>query len=395
MRDRPIRALHVIASLNVGGIETWFKQLVTHRDPKRLQIDVAVDNDASGDAYYQAVCDAGARVFACPSPSRPWQYARQLRRVIRNQGPFDVVHAHTYHGSALPLWLAKRAGVPIRIAHARNVIDTSWTAQGLKSIYHIAARRLLNHSVTHALAVSASAGAAVFGPDAWERLPHAFLPSAIDLEPFRHECHTSRRVDLRRQLGVSDETPLLGFVGRLADQKYPGRAIDILAELHRSDPAARHTRLVIVGDGPLRPALSQQAKAMGLANHVHFLGARNDIPRLMCHLFDVLLFPSRYEGLGRVAVEAQAAGLPVVMSDRVPPEATVTEALCQSLSLDAPMNEWARGVKQALTRGRLDQHAALEHVASTRYDMDYSVNWLTEFYERGLGRPARPASDLA
>jgi len=147
-------------------------------------------------------------------------------------------------------------------------------------------------------------------------------------------------------------------------------------------------RLLLIGEGPSRGELESQAAALGIREYVQFLGARPDVPRLLAAM-DVFVFPSLWEGLGLAVVEAQAAGLPLVLSDRIPPEATVLPELVRRLSPDAPAIAWADACEAAYaSRGAVSRDDAFARVESSAFNMDNCLRALGSLYS-GLPEGAR------
>ena len=363
--DRPLRVLHVLGSLNRGGVETWLMNVLRHLDPRRVRFDFVTHHDNPG-AYEEEAKALDARVYRCTGYRRPLRYARQLRGVIAEGGPYDAVHSHVHDYSGAVLRTAASAGVPVRIAHSHN--DTSGLrASPARRAYQWLMRRWIARYATRHVACSRVAGEALFGP-AWLTDPRALnLPYGIDLSRF-----TDRpgRAELAAAFGLPPCAKVVGHVGRFDPQKNHRRLVDMAAVVLKEDPAAR---LVLVGDGPLRPDIERRAEALGVRGQIVFAGLRGDVPAVMGAVFDVFLFPSLYEGLGLVVVEAQAAGVPVVMSDGVPAEAVRMPDRVTTLPLDAPDTAWAARLGHLLAR-RDDPRPPFEQRVAALRDFDVHEN---------------------
>ena len=179
------------------------------------------------------------------------------------------------------------------------------------------------------------------------------------------------RRDLRRKLGVEENQLLLGHVGRFNEQKNHPFLIDLFAAAAKKEPKAR---LLLVGNGEGRAVIEEKVQALGLADKVLFLGVRSDVHRLL-QAMDVFVFPSLYEGLPVSLVEAQAAGLPCVISDRVPVESVLTDGVVQ-LPLGSA-EDWAEQVLCAARRERKDTYDA---ICAAGFDIAQNAKWLEEFY---------------
>jgi len=172
---------------------------------------------------------------------------------------------------------------------------------------------------------------------------------------------------------------VIGHVGRCVEQKNHRFLIEIAAEVCRRDSAVR---FLLVGDGPLRPRIEQQAAQAGLGERVIFAGLRDDVPALMTGVMDCFLLPSLFEGLGIVLIEAQAAGLPCIYSDVVPEEAAVVPQLVQTLSLDQPADEWAQAVLACRDRkGAVTPAEALDCVRHSHFNIEQSIRNLMAVYD--------------
>lgn len=332
---KPLRILHIVGAMNRGGAETWLMHVLRHIDREQYQMDFLVHTPQPC-AYDAEIRDLGSQIIPCLHYSKPWIYAQNFKKVLRDYGPYDVIHSHVHHFSGYSLFLAWQAGVKTRIAHSHS--DTSSlqrNASPLRQLYFLIMKQLLNRFTTLGLAASRHAAVALFGTN-WENDPRwRILHCGIDLAPF-HQAVGSQA--LRFELGIPADAFVLGHVGRFTREKNHTFLLDIAAEISKSEPK---TYLLLVGDGPLRSDIVQKAQQIGLANRVVFTGLRSDVPQLMQGAMDAFVFPSLYEGLPIVLIEAQAAGLPCVVSDTVTEEATIIKDLTWRMSLNEPSSFWA------------------------------------------------------
>jgi glycosyltransferase involved in cell wall biosynthesis len=360
--NRPIKILQVVGNLNRGGTETWLLNVLRHLDRDRFRLDFLVHTPNPG-AYDDEVRRLGAGIVTCLNPSRPHCYAPNFLRQVQLHGPYDLVHSHVHHYSGFVLRLARRAGIGGRIAHSHS--DTSRVQQQAapsRRIYYALARRAIRRNATLGLAASRVAAAALFGP-LWEaRHLCEILHCGIDLAPFQTAVD---RAAVRAELGVPGDAFVIGHVGRFVAVKNHEFLIDIAATLGSADPALH---VVLIGDGPLKDAIAARAAASPIAGRVHFAGARPDVARLLAAL-DVFVFPSHYEGLPLSLVEAQAAGLPCVISDAISPEADAVPRLIRRLPVCRPGADWAAAV-HAIHQATLGQDRAESWRDLTRTDFD-------------------------
>ncbi len=339
---RPVRILHVVGGMNRGGVETWLMHVLRHIDRERFRMDFLVHTTRPC-AYDEEIQKLGSKIIPCLETSRPWRYARNFHRALSEHGPYDVVHSHVHHFSGFVVYLAHRAGVPVRITHSHN--DTSLN-DGRATTFRSGYLRLMEHLIrkhaTTGIACSRKAAESLYGT-AWQNDSRwKVVYCGIDLEPFRQPVD---RAEVRRELNIPEDAFVLGHVGRFHEQKNHTFLIDIAAEVARREP---NMRLLLVGDGPLRPQIEAKVASLGLTDRVIFAGLRPDVPRLMKGAMDVFVFPSLYEGLGLVLIEAQLSGLPSIFSDVIPEETDLVPSLVTRLSLHDACNTWQVAIQNLI-----------------------------------------------
>lgn len=301
--------------------------------------------------------------FRIPPYQHPLRYRKELVRLFREER-WPIVHSHINVLSVFPLSAAKKAGVPVRIAHSHS---TMGKGELVKNLMKLALRPFSNLYPTERFACSEYAGKWLFGRDA----NFTVIPNAIELEKFRFDPTVRQKT--RKGLGVSDDTFLIGHVGRFMPQKNQAFLVDVLAELLPQKP---DTMLAFVGDGPDRPSVQQHAQELGISDHILFLGQRTDVNHLY-QAFDAFCLPSRYEGLGMVAIEAQVAGCPCVLSDQVPHEADISEKT-SFISLEN-RSSWIStllSISSQITNRQIET----SNTCAEKYDISTSANRLTSLY---------------
>ena len=381
------RVLHIVGGMNRGGIETWLMHVLRHIDRDRFQMDFIV-HTAKPCAYDDEIRDLSGRIIPCLRYNRPWRYARNFRHILAAYGPFDVVHSHVRHYSGYTLWLAKRAGIPVRIVHSHDGASPSDCSPNLiRRAYLSIARRLISKYATIRLAASGKAAEAMFGP-AWRCDSLCkLLYYGIDLDPFRAD----RDCSLRATLQLPPDAFVIGNVGRLVEQKNHR----FLLEIARSvADAVSKTRLLLIGDGPLRATIQRQAAEIGIADRVVFTGLRSDVPRLLHSAVDVFVMPSLHEGLPLALLEAQAAGLPCFVADSVPDEADVVPQLVTRLQLSQSASTWARFVVASRNHAPpVTQDEALAAMEASPFSIGTASAELTQLYETAVTSTSVRGSD--
>lgn len=381
--NRPIRILHVLGAFNQGGVETWLLNLLKHIDREQFQIDFLVHTTTPA-AYDDDIRRLGSRILYCPYPRRPWKYAHQFKRITRDQhgAAYDVVHSHVHDFSGFVLRLASQAGVPVRIAHSH--LDSSITDQKsgfLRRQYLKLMKRWIHQYANLGLGCSRRAAASLFGRD-WQCDPRwKLLYCGVDLQPYEGE---PERTLVRSEFNISAEETVIGHVGRFSEQKNHRWMVDFLIQFAKARSASR---LLLIGDGPLRSEIEERFRAAGLIDRVIFTGPRRDVPRLM-NAMDAFLLPSHFEGLPIAVLEAQAAGLPCLISDVVDSDAMVVQSLVHRLSLAQPIADWVHAaVRVCANSPASTREEALTIVSQSPFNIHVGVENLERLYREQLNRP--------
>lgn len=367
--------LHVVGGMNPGGIETWLMHILRHIDRDHFQMDFLV-HTTEDCLYDKQVRALGSRIIPCPNAHQPWIYAKQFNKILREYGPYDIVHSHVHHFSGYVLLLAKQAGVPVGISHSHNDTSSNQAQAGFKRrLYLKLMRRWIDRYSTVGLGCSHQAAASFYGSD-WQSDPRwQALYYGIDLTPFQAACDP---VTVRQEFAIPEAALVIGHVGRFVEQKNHQFLLEIVAEVAKRESK---TRLLLIGDGSLRPEIEQQATSLGLKNRTIFAGVRPDVPRLM-QAMDAFLLPSLFEGLGLVLIEAQAAGVPCIFSDVVPQEVDLIKPLAQRLSLSQSASTWAEALlAQLKAETAITQSQALALVKSSRFNIETAVKNLEKIYQ--------------
>lgn len=337
-----------------GGIESFLCNILLHMDLSRLEVHI-VSARLEESVFTPPLAARGVRFFQLSgklrSPVNGFVFSDLLRKYH-----YDVVYLNIFQGlSFYYAFLAQKAGVPVRIAHSHGAGLRNCPGKVLKLGLHRIGKKLWSGAVTDFWACSRNAAEFLFPPGQ----DYRWISDGIETERFRFR--ESLRVRQRLALGVGGETFLVGTVGRLCWEKNHRFLLHVFFELKKM---RKDCVLLIVGAGRLRKRLCAQARRLGLEHDVIFYGVSDHVERLLWAM-DVFVFPSLMEGFGIAGVEAQAAGLPVLCSMAVPPEAVVTEQAVR-FGLDAGARRWAERVSVMRDRGR-DQDARL--VAEAGFDV--------------------------
>lgn len=345
-------------------------------DRKKFQMDFIVQTLEPGN-YDAEIRSLRSRIIFLPvNKYRPWEVARDFSQILKSYGPYDVIHSHVHHFSGFILRLACHEGIKGRIAHCHSDASTLRAKAGLyRRLYLALTEHWVKKYSTTGLACSRPAAADLFG-QAWETDPRWKIHHCgIDLDHFKVAAN---REKVRIELGLPDDAFVVGHVGRFADSKNHTFLVKVFHEIVKNEPKAR---LLLVGAGSLSRTIKEQINRAGLSELVIFAGVRPDVPRLMLGAMDVFVFPSLYEGLGLVLIEAQASGLPCVISDVIPEEADVVKPLVSRMSLSQSPSIWAMEVlKMRERKGLITQSEALAKLEESSFNIIRGVKELESLY---------------
>ena len=374
-----IRILHVFGRMGRGGAETWMMNVLRNIDRRRYRCDFMVHRRLAGE-FDDEIRALGSSIHVVDSVRAPVRYAGAVHRLL-GAGRYHIAHSHVSLFSGYVLALARAAGVPGRIAHSHtggpDDDNSLW-----RRAYRRGMRACIRHSATVGVGCSALACANLFGED-WQAHGGRFsrLPYGYDFDRFAI-VSPAVRADARAELGVTRDQLVIGHVGRFSRPKNH----DFMVELMRASRAAGRTRdrFVFVGAGELQADFQAKVDAHGLADRCIQTGQRSDIPRLMSG-FDVLILPSLWEGLPVTILEAQAAGVPCVMSDRVSPEVIVLGGAVLTVPLVAPA-PWLSAIDTLAARPTPTPAEALARMRASDFAIDIHIQRVQALYEQEAAR---------
>lgn len=325
----PIRVAHVIGNWLGGGVESVVMNYYRNIDRNKVQFDFLC-SESSTDIPYEEIEKLGGRVFIVPNYTKVVKYQKELQKIFKENN-YKIVHSHISTMSVFPLRAAKKAGVPIRIAHSHSTTNKK---EKKKNLLKQVLRPFSRVYATDYMCCSELAGRWLFGNKEYDKGNIYLLNNAIDLDKFKY--NESLRKEKRKELGINDDTLVIGHVGRFVEQKNHRFLIDIFNEIHKKN---NNSVLLLAGQGPLMDEIKNKVISLKLEKNVKFLGQRNDIDKLY-QAFDVFLLPSLYEGLPVVGVEAQATGLLCELSNDMTKEIKVLDTT-RFISLNTSAEEWA------------------------------------------------------
>lgn len=357
----PIRVLQVVTYMGRGGLETMLMNYYRHIDHSKVQFDFLTHREFDGD-YDKEIKDLGGNVYHLSNLNPlSTSYKKSLNNFFKNHPEYKIIHSHLDCMAGIPLKYAKLNNVPLRIAHAHNSNQTKDLKYPLKLFY----KRNIKKNANYLFACGDEAGKWMFNTDNFKVLNNAI--NARD-----YTFNISIRNDKRKEFGISDDSILIGHVGRFFPQKNHEFLIDIFNQFHKFHP---NSYLMLVGEGELKASIKDKVRTLGLEDYVIFTGLRSDVNELL-QAMDIFLFPSLYEGLPVSIIEAQAAGLPCLISDKVPIECKKTDLVYQ-LSLEDSVNTWADKIYELSYITRRDTY---EEIKQSGFDIVENAKWLENFY---------------
>lgn len=332
------RMVHIVGNLAPGGMGSFLMNLYRNIDREKVQFDFIVMGEKQQN-YHREAKELGASIYKVTGLSKnPIRYFMEIRDIIR-KNKYDIVFRHTDVATvAIDLVAAKMGGAKRRIPHSHSTDSKHLTA-------HRLLQPLLLAASTEYFACSEPAAEWMYGRKVARKNQYYLVKNGIDLEKYAFD--RTKREDKRKELGINEMDLVIGHVGNFVYAKNHLFLLEIFAEVLKKMPTAK---LLLAGDGELRNEIEQKIEDLNLKEQVYLLGIRNDIPELL-QAMDVYLFPSVYEGLPVALVEAQAAGLPCVISDTIAPESKMTDHI-EAYSLDETAEQWADHILQMTRRER-------------------------------------------
>jgi len=390
-QERPIRVLQVVDTLGMGGAETWLMEVLRLWSKSEVgRIDFLATSGNPG-IFDEEARLLGAQVhYLRYGRAHVPRFAKQFRQLLR-EGRYHAIHDHQDYNSGWHFLMGGSALPAVRVTHVHNPAYQIRNNYGRTLSRRFTARvgkALVARYSTHITGTSLQA-IAEYGFDAsrFRRIPKAALYCGFDPTRFLGDA-VPAKASVCHEFGWSEDAKIILFAGRIdrsldlghpQNHKNSGFAVSVGIECARRDP---RVRMLLAGSpSPAVPILEDRIATAGLEGRIQFAGIRKDIERLML-ASDVLLFPSRGEGLGMVAVEAQAAGLPVLVSNAVPRECVVVPELVRFQKVEAGEAAWAADLLQLAAR-RPNIPGANQRVAASAFSIDSSARALLRLYSEG------------
>lgn len=364
MKKDKLRIAQIVGKMNSGGVESVVLNYYKNIDRQKVQFDFIVDEDS---AYIprEAIESLGGRVYIIPPYQHLFSYMTNLIKLLK-KNKYKVVHSHINSLSIFPLCAAKIANVKIRIAHSHSSAGSN---ELKRNIIKYILRPFSKIFPTNFLACSEFAGIWLFGKNFMNTGEVKVLNNAIDTSKFSYNVEIKDKI---RKYEKLEDKFVVGHVGRFVNQKNHSFLLKIFYEIHKLD---KNSILILLGDGPLRKSIEEEARDLDIENSVRFLGIKENVNEYM-QAMDIFLLPSFYEGLPVVGVEAQTAGLRCIFSTNVTKEAKLTNNV-EYLDLNDGEKTWAEA---ALKYKNFERKNTAPIIIERGFDIKHEAKKLEEYY---------------
>lgn len=377
MQDNRLVVLQVLGGLAVGGAESRVMDITRNLNKDGVRYAFLLHSE--GPDHYEEEAEAlGCSIYRVPRFRffNYFAYCKEMKVFFNAHPEIDIVQGHITSSAAIYLPIAKKAGVKATIAHARSAgVD-----KGIKGKLTTFLRRNLDKKTDYMWACSTEAAIAVYGKDNYDAGKVRVIPNAIDVDKFVPDENKKKiGQDIRKQYGLENKL-VIGHVGSFRyakNHEFLVRIFSVIAGL-RDD-----ARLLLVGEGGLMDNVKAQVKELGLENKVIFAG-RQSKPQDYYHAMDMVIFPSRYEGLPGTIVESQASYIPALVSDAVTKDVGVTEFV-KYMSLDESPENWANTALSYLQEIQGSEENVAAVLKEKGFDVKSQVGMLEKLYSDLLG----------
>ncbi|WP_064091687.1 glycosyltransferase family 1 protein [Rossellomorea aquimaris] len=377
---QPKRILHVVGAMNRAGTETMLMNLYRNINHKEIQFDFISYNQEEAH-YDEEIKSLGGRIIKLSNT----QSVKELYLAIKKFGPYQAVHAHTLFHCGIATFAAWLAGVKIRVSHAHTTYDKS--EKLIRKIYIKLMSYIIKSFSTHLLACSKEAGRYLYGKKGVLHSHYSYFPNVIDYSKFIDT--PNRKInEFKVETGLGNSV-VIGHIGRFIEAKNHDFLINILKCIVKKDASIK---LLLVGDGDLKEHIEKRVEIEGIINNVRLVGIREDIETVL-HSLDVFVFPSIYEGLGLVLLEAQATGIPCVVSEAIQPEADLQLNLVSTLYLKEGPNKWAEEILNKVGKREKNSKKIIESFEQRGFSPEVGKMKLLNIYQLKSGEEYEKSID--
>lgn len=364
--QEPIRIVHNIASLHLGGSQAFVMNMYRNIDRSKVQFDFVVTPETK-EGFYDEITNLGGKIFSCPryKGTNHIQYNKWWDDFFNEHPEYKVIHSHVRSTASIYLKIAKRHGL-VTIAHSHSTSNGNGISAIVKRIMQLPIRK----QADYLFACSDKAGKWLYGEKAITQQNYYMIPNGVDLKRFRFDVN--KRNQMRMTLGIKEDLMILGHIGRLSTPKNHKFLLNVFNQYHKINS---NSKLLLVGDGELFDSIKQHINKLDINDAVIMTGSKQNTEDYY-QIMDIFLFPSLWEGLPVSVVEAQANGLQCIISDVITHDVDLT-ALIQYLPLDEKL--WLGAITEAHKKKRIGLTSE-DRVRLQPFDAITVANKLQEFY---------------
>lgn len=337
------RILVISNTIDAGGAETFVMKVFRAMDRKKYVFDFLI-NKRDSDYYLKEIEELGGKVFYGVSKSKnPIKCFTTIKKIVRENNYKTILCIAVHPAGFIDLLAAKMGGAKIILTRSTN----SHAGGLISPIIASLSRPFMRLFSTVKLSPSKEAAVWLFGKRTVKQGKVKLINNGVDISVFLY--NEDIRKNLRKELGISEDCLAVGHIGRFNRQKNHFKIIGIFKEIITLKP---ESRLILVGEGDGRKDVEKLVEQYHLSESVLFLGIRKDVPALLS-AFDVMVFPSLFEGMPNTIIEAQACDLPCVISDTISPDVKINADVIQ-MPLEVSDKEWATSVINIIKKQRGD-----------------------------------------
>lgn len=372
-----MKILYVLNNnMEYAGTESVVLNYFKYLNCDDMQIDFMLhtsEKECNENPICKRLKSQGSHIY-CVTPRKVSiiQNYKDINHIFKTEH-FDIVHSHADCVSGIILQIAKNAGIPVRIAHSHNT-QSEVAGHFIKKYLHLFVLELckinLRRVATHYMACSKEAGIWLFGSKIMRSGKVYILHNAIEYDKFKYNEEIRNRV--RKELHL-ENTFVIGHVGRFCYQKNHKFLIDVFSEIKKE---MSDSKLLLIGTGELKTSIEKYVSELNLNDSVIFYGNSNHVNELLQGM-DVFAFPSHFEGLSVVLIEAQASGIPCIVADnnKISIESSISPLITR-IKTDTP-SLW---VEKIITLRKMDRINTYQYVENACYNLPVEAKKLSQYY---------------
>lgn len=371
--EQQMKILHIISGYG-GGISSHIRNLAKTVDSSKIIFDVAGFTGYSKD-FTEEIHSMGGELFTLPRPKKNGyiQFIRKTVYIIKNNGPYDIVQCHISGYRALIFRIiCSYCGITRMVVHAHR--SSNDNTSGFINIIRERLDRMISRlTASQMTSCSTEASIFIFGEKAVKNHKVMHIPNSIPTEKYMMDLDKKQIESLKENSCIAKDVLVVGHIGRFNYQKNHMFMVEIIKQMVK---LKIEFVWIFIGAGELEKTIIKSIENKNLQPYVRFFGRREDA-NILYQIMDVLAVPSFYEGLPTVVVEAQAAGIPSVISTNITREADMGMGMVKYISLDEDINYWIEVLIKATKisipkiearRKTLEMKGFTNHAAASLYE---------------------------